>query len=375
MECYYCDDTLTNENESIEHIIPNAIGGRLKSKKLLCKKCNSLLGEKYDSELCHSLSTVAGFLDIEREKGENPTIKNVRSKSGEKYNLIKGRHPEMASPVVNLDKDNNTVHISARNEKELKTIIKGLKKKYPNLDDADLEKKFIRQKYYMDEALTMTMQVGSREFLKAVIKIAVNYYLHKTSDKNTILQRIEDLKSDKEIGVEMVRHYYTNESVNYITPEEVSHTIYVKGDKKSKYLFAFVELFSSYAFIVSLNSDYAGNDFASSYTYDVLTCNEIEKHIQIDYKGKLDESNPDLNSQFIKTLTKKINRAMAIGDKRQTDAIISEITKVAMKETIGKYPEGTIITEPMMNEFFNKVSQDAALFIAHLHKKRGRQSS
>lgn len=225
----------------------------------------------------------------------------------------------------------------------------------------------------MDEALTMTMQVGSREFLKAVIKIAVNYYLLKTSDKNTILQRIEDLKSDKGIGIEMVRHYYTNESVNYITPEEVSHTIYVKGDKQNKYLFAFVELFSSYAFIVSLNSDYAGNDFASSYTYDVLTCNEIEKHVQIDYNGKLDESNPDLNSQFIETLTKKINRAMAIGDRRQTDAIISEITKVAMKETIGKYPDGTIITAPMMNEFFNKVAQDAAPFIAHLHNKRNRQ--
>lgn len=373
MECYYCNDPLTIENESIEHIIPNAIGGRLKSKELLCKKCNSSLGEKYDSELCNSLSTISGFLDIRREKGENPTIKNVKSESGEKYNLIKGRHPEMASPVVELDKDNNTIHIGARNEKELKEIIRGLKRKYPNLDDTDLEKKFIRQKYYMDEALTMTMQVGSNNFLKSVIKIAINYFLFKTGDNKAIAQRIEDLKSDKEIGVEIIWHYYANESVNYISSEEISHSIYIKGSKENKYLLAFVELFSSYAFVVSLNTNYLGDDVAFSYTYDVLTCSTIEKDILINYVGKLDESNIELNNEFIETLTKKLSRVLAIGDKRQTNAIISEITKLAMKETIGKYPEGTKITEDMLVEFFSKVSEEAAPFIAHQNNKQNKR--
>lgn len=373
MTCYYCNDTLTSENESIEHIIPNAIGGRLKSKELLCKKCNSLLGEKYDSELCNSLSTISGCLDIKRQKGENPTIKNVRSESGKKYNLIKGRHPEMASPIVDLDKDSNTVHISARNEKELKDIIKGLKKKYPNLDDTDLEKKFVRQKYYMDEALTMTMQVGSKKFLKAIIKIAINYFLLQTGDRKAISQQIIDLQSDREIGVEIIRHYYADESVSYINAEEITHSIYIKGDKKNKYLFAFVELFSSYAFVVSLNTNYFGNEINFSYTYDVLTCLTVEKNIVINYTGKLDESDIELNKGFIDTLTKKLNRVMEIGDKRQRNAIISELTNAAMKETIGKYPQGTKITQDMLADFITKVSEDAVPFIAHLHKKQNKR--
>lgn len=373
MTCYYCNDTLTSDNESIEHIIPNAIGGRLKSKELLCKKCNSLLGKKYDAELCNSLSTISGFLDIKRQKGENPTIKNVSSESGKKYNLIKGRHPEMSSPIIDLDKDSNTVHISARNEKELKDIIKGLKKKYPNLDDTDLEKKFIRQKHYMDEALTMTMQVGSKNFLKAIIKIAINYFLLKTGDRKTINQQIIDLQSDKEIGVETIRHYYTHESVRHINAEEITHSIYINGEKKNKYLFAFVELFSAYAFVVSLNTNYLGDDINFSYTYDVLTCSIVEKNIVINYKGKLDESDVELNKEFIDTLTKKLNRVMVIGDKRQTYAIISELTKGAMKETIGKYPQGTIITEYMHADFINKVSEDAAPLIAHVHNKQNKR--
>ena len=44
--CYLCRQVLSKENESVEHIIPNSIGGRLKSKKLLCKKCKDKK-EKY----------------------------------------------------------------------------------------------------------------------------------------------------------------------------------------------------------------------------------------------------------------------------------------------------------------------------------------
>ncbi|MED4129465.1 HNH endonuclease [Shouchella miscanthi] len=32
MQCYVCDTVLTRENESEEHILLNAIGGKLKSK-------------------------------------------------------------------------------------------------------------------------------------------------------------------------------------------------------------------------------------------------------------------------------------------------------------------------------------------------------
>lgn len=40
---------------SEEHIIPNAIGGKLKSKELICKKCNSKLGHSMDKELAEQL--------------------------------------------------------------------------------------------------------------------------------------------------------------------------------------------------------------------------------------------------------------------------------------------------------------------------------
>ena len=44
--CYKCTDEINDENVSTEHIIPNAVGGRLKSKELLCNICNSDLEMK-----------------------------------------------------------------------------------------------------------------------------------------------------------------------------------------------------------------------------------------------------------------------------------------------------------------------------------------
>ena len=39
--CYICGSELTEENQSDEHIILNAIGGHLHSYSILCKKCNN----------------------------------------------------------------------------------------------------------------------------------------------------------------------------------------------------------------------------------------------------------------------------------------------------------------------------------------------
>ena len=61
--CYLCGVLLDKSNSSVEHIIPNALGGDLKSRQLLCKKCNSDIGHQADSELAN-LQKVGSILII-----------------------------------------------------------------------------------------------------------------------------------------------------------------------------------------------------------------------------------------------------------------------------------------------------------------------
>ncbi|WP_303873341.1 HNH endonuclease, partial [Tepidanaerobacter acetatoxydans] len=50
-KCYICKESLDKSNSSIEHIIPNALGGNLKSRNLICKNCNSRIGSEEDAIL------------------------------------------------------------------------------------------------------------------------------------------------------------------------------------------------------------------------------------------------------------------------------------------------------------------------------------
>jgi len=48
-ECALCDIKITKDNDTKEHIIPNAIGGRKKITGFICKDCNLRSGDEWES--------------------------------------------------------------------------------------------------------------------------------------------------------------------------------------------------------------------------------------------------------------------------------------------------------------------------------------
>lgn len=68
--CYQCEKEITSENRSVEHIINNSLGGRLKSHDLLCLKCNSSFGEKVDAPIAKAFNVFMNSLNIKKERGE-----------------------------------------------------------------------------------------------------------------------------------------------------------------------------------------------------------------------------------------------------------------------------------------------------------------
>src|SRR6187455_2370107 len=98
--CYNCTDEITSTNQSDEHIIPNSIGGRLKSKKLLCEKCNKGFGKTIDAEFSKQLDVLAAFFTVKRNRQKNFVIKNAKTNSGDKYHLLDGRKPMPIKPTI-----------------------------------------------------------------------------------------------------------------------------------------------------------------------------------------------------------------------------------------------------------------------------------
>ena len=83
MKCYICGNEITHENYTDEHIIINAAGGRLKSKSLICRQCNSDFGEKIDNALAKQLNFLANQLMIKRERGKPQPIVGKKEVSKE----------------------------------------------------------------------------------------------------------------------------------------------------------------------------------------------------------------------------------------------------------------------------------------------------
>ena len=134
MNCFICNETLTEINASDEHIILNSLGGHLHSKNLLCKKCNSKLGNQTDAALAETLKFAASQLNVKRCRGENQII---RTNEKEKYDLAPGYKPVLKQPETKVDKlaDGKVeIKINARNTQETRKILKSLQKQYPALD-------------------------------------------------------------------------------------------------------------------------------------------------------------------------------------------------------------------------------------------------
>ena len=50
-KCLFCPAVLEQTDNPKEHIIPNTIGGRLKSRVLICSTCNSTFGQKCENDI------------------------------------------------------------------------------------------------------------------------------------------------------------------------------------------------------------------------------------------------------------------------------------------------------------------------------------
>ena len=61
--CVICDDIISTENDSEEHVLTEAIGGRLTVKGFICRRCNNRAGHTWDAQLAsqlHPLSLIFG---------------------------------------------------------------------------------------------------------------------------------------------------------------------------------------------------------------------------------------------------------------------------------------------------------------------------
>lgn len=369
--CYLCSDCFTDINSSKEHILLNAIGGFLKSKELLCKDCNSKFGETADAELARQLSFLSSFLQVKRDKGENQPIKGGRTKDGKEYHLIDGSKPVLSKPEFKKIEDDGKIQLSlsARSEKEMEAMLEGIKRKHPDFDNESAKKQFKWKEEYLDEPLSYNIMVGGDLAFKSLVKTALNYYIFSQNEKTQVDHLFDYLKGNSELKV--CNHYNHKKNVYRKEPGEIIHLIQLVGNKNSKLLYCYIELFSAYSFIVLLSDNYTGKNIESTYAYNLITSKVVEKGVTLKLKKEQFDINSLIEEDSFKIITEKLSRVMKIANKIHTKKEISRISEAAVDKILEKHKDEKVFTEEMIGELSQEVAEKYVRFAYRGTKKDG----
>lgn len=256
MNCYFCGCELNEQNRSMEHIVSNALGGKIKSNELLCKTCNNTMGE-WENELFEKLFYFISSFNIKRDRGVVPTYKKETSDN----KIVYVKPGFFIEEQVFFKEVDNKIKISAPNREKLEKVLNGLKKKYPKIDLKEVLSEVKTRREYVDYGIKSDLEMNDN-CKRTVLKIILNYAFYKKIIINKLVDCIEFLKCLRSAPLRM----YSNQSL-YFNGNDVISAVSIIGRKNDKKIIGYLQLFSWSKWYVILNDCYEGENFEEHYVF------------------------------------------------------------------------------------------------------------
>ena len=380
-KCYICKERLDKSNSSIEHIIPNALGGNLKSRNLICKNCNSKMGLEEDAILAEQLNFIANMLDIRRDRGQPQPIEVEDKEKGKKYRLLPGGKPEMIKPEIEVvnkvdEEGQRKINVIARDKKQAKSVLKGLQRKY-NISKQQIEEILetiqIKEEYFKED-LSFKSMFGGEKALRAIAKIGLNFYIYSGGNIKWIEDFIDNYLDESFDILSRISFIYLNHDVVEKHEDEILHSILIIGDSDENMLYGYVELFNAYRGLILLNDSYEGPSLKFSYFFDVENRRERNRK----YKLKLSQTemirclkkDNELYKNNIERLITEMNNLMRIIYSRHQSEMINKIIKDAFEKMDNKYPQedNPYITPEMVSFLSREISEKYVTYLIKTDK-------
>lgn len=284
--CYSCGVPFDETNNSLEHIINNGIGGRWRSKWLLCKACNEEFGSTIDQVLNSQLGVLVDHLGVNRQREKDHVFIALKAADGSAKMVEKQLKP-MARIITRLPGQEPVVEYVPEEEFEKKIAKKKrqVTKKYKIASEAYYTELPSAELHRLQNSMSddkVDFGIGGQESFRSMTKMAVNFYLLLKNDIEWVKPAISMIRG--EVANEMTFFYYPNpnhHTIHDLGDDEVSHIIHIRGIAERKLLYAYVELFNMQNVLIRLNMDYHGPDINETYAFDILSGKRIDKQIVI----------------------------------------------------------------------------------------------
>lgn len=314
MKCYLCNIELNENNKSIEHIIPQSIGGKLKSKDILCKDCNSKFGSNIDKKFVDNFEFISVIVNPKTDRHTKGLGLKAQIENSE---VLLYRDIVISSQFKpKITKDNNKkyfefggifskINLEDKNKFE-KNVEEILKNNGVN-DCKDWIKNNIQVTDNEKPLIMLQPKIDIKEIVFGYLKVAIGYcFLKKFNcyiDKN-ILQEFQNFNFD------FIEKNTALLSQDIFKDGRICHRIFLVGDEKLKKLFCIVGIYDFLHFAFVLNSDYSGENFIEKYCYDLLNQKEINSDISVSFNDININFSQDIMQEFISIFGNNISYIM-----------------------------------------------------------------
>lgn len=284
--CYVCrkvyDEKVTRRHE--EHIIQNAIGGKLTSNRILCEDCGGKLGDLIDTQFSSELALFNILHGTNRDRES--------SKSGAKIEVLTKVKPEClsGSTTYRLCEDYRVLPnrpIFFRDEiKKTITVVASTPKQATDFSNSGPIQQLAKAGYTIRqeadvgnyaEKFIFKFEANSTAIIRGISKIALEFALHSGIESRFLEDFIVsflDVSGTEKIQ-KLVTQYYpvTDEEKIYETNKHKhedwhpNHQITLFSNRSD--LYCYVELFGSIQKYIHLSSKYGGKKILKRFTQRV----------------------------------------------------------------------------------------------------------
>ncbi|HHR6575800.1 TPA: HNH endonuclease [Providencia alcalifaciens] len=371
-KCIICSTEITTTNDSDEHIIPNAIGGKLKIKGFLCRKCNSKTGDKWDVKLSEQLNLFSLLLGgVKRDRGVTPS-EVFTTISGKEINLANDGIMSIAKPLYTTEttEGTTTFKYSGSNINQVRHFIHKLCQKHPSLNKQNLINSIeITKNYLGQDALTFNPEFGGEESGRSLVKTILAFATKSGIDPFSCNKAIEYLLKN---GEPNFGYYYSDDVIlkrNFVKP---AHCIAVHADPVSGLVIGYLEYFSVWRVISLLSDCYKGREIKKSYYIypEDSTSGEMDFNLPIDKGVIISSYNYEKydNNIFLNTLSFFLKYCREKSIARESSNVITEAWDGVLNEM--NLEEGDQLSEEQCLEFSEKITQKISPFLINQWKSR-----
>ncbi|BCG98699.1 hypothetical protein MesoLj131b_06990 [Mesorhizobium sp. 131-2-5] len=283
-KCIGCGVTLNRANDSEAHVIPNALGGHLSPKGLICRTCNTKLDDLADNALIEAFGDWPTLLDIPRDRGQNPP-KLLDTREGHRVRLERDGTLTRSNVVYDVQpiEAGHKLQIAAGDMKTFRHLLQRAQKQFPHFDAKVAEQYAKVVGDEGDDQLKTTLDFSPQAVFGGVVT-AVWLYLAKTTgrafmDWGRLLQVIANVQ--KHGGT---WRYLINGLPGLKGPDvPLGHKIIVRSVPSTGQLIAYVEILGIMK-IGGLFADAGGPAILIEHihAYDVLGRRDRSQEFSID---------------------------------------------------------------------------------------------